>query len=218
MRARSVAAERGSARSWPGRLAGALLMAVIVLAHPGLVAAAPTSSASVGATAAGTAGAWPETTLEIPRIGVNRPVSEGHGASVLARGPGHTPGTGLPGQPGNVVIPGHRTLSPRPFHDIDKLQPGDEMILTTPAGRFVYRMTSSTIVAPEGIWVTAPTPEPTITIYACHPKGSDRQRYVVFGQLVPAPAPAPAPAPPPPPPPPKTVLGFCLAILGCKGQ
>lgn len=202
MGAPGVTAVRESARPRRGRLAGALLMAVVVLAHPGL--------AVVGAAGAETAATWPQTTLEIPRIGVNSPVFEGDSESVLSRGPGHTPGTGLPGQPGNVVIPGHRTLSPRPFHDIDKLQPGDEMILTTPSGRYVYRMTSSTIVAPEGVWITAPTPDATITIYACHPKGSDRQRYVVFGRLV-----AEPPPPPPPPPPRRPLLDLCLPIFGC---
>jgi LPXTG-site transpeptidase (sortase) family protein len=172
-----------------------LLPVVVVLAyHPGAAA-----GASV------TAGAWPQTTLEIPRIGVSSQVFEGDDPGVLARGLGHTPGTGLPGEAGNVVIPGHRTLDPHLFGDIDLLQPGDEMILTTPSGRFVYQVTGHMIVAPEDVWITAPTPAPTITIYACHPKGSERQRYVVMGRLVRAPAPRPPPAPPRP-------EGMCVVV------
>ena len=131
-------------------------------------------------------------TIEIPRIGVVARVHEGQSSAVLARGPGHKPGSAMPGERGNVVIPGHRTVGPRPFENIDQLQPGDRIVLVADGGRFVYEVTGSTVVAAEDGGVAEPTPDATVTIYACHPKGSDRQRYVVFGRLTGAPT-APAP-------------------------
>jgi|SRR5581483_57103 len=133
-------------------------------------------------------------TIQIPRIGLVANVHEGESLAVLARGPGHHPGSALPGQVGNVVIPGHRTVSPHPFYDIDKIQQGDQIVLADGDGRFVYQVTGTTIVSPEDTWIEAPTNTPTITLYACHPKGSDAQRYVVFGSLV-----APSSGSPPPP-------------------
>jgi LPXTG-site transpeptidase (sortase) family protein len=100
----------------------------------------------------------------------------------------------MPGENGNVVIPGHRTVSPHPFHNIDQLRPGDAIVLVADNGRSVYQVTGSTIVAAEDGNVAEPTPDPVVTIYACHPKGSDAQRYVVFGRLVSSPADPPAPA------------------------
>ena len=46
-------------------------------------------------------------------------------------GPGHWPGTALPGQLGNAVVAGHRTSHNRDFRNIDQLVPGDEIILST---------------------------------------------------------------------------------------
>jgi len=129
-------------------------------------------------------------TIEIPKLGLNAKVHEGQSAAVLARGPGHLPGSALPGETGNVVVPGHRTVGPHPFLDIDQLRQGDDIILTDSDGRFVYEMTGSAIVSHDDIEVTDPTPNPTATIYACHPKGSDRQRYVVFAKLVSPPLPS----------------------------
>ncbi|MBV9411032.1 MAG: class E sortase, partial [Acidimicrobiia bacterium] len=112
-------------------------------------------------------------TIQIPRIGLTTNVHEGETLAVLARGPGHHPGSALPGQVGNVVIPGHRTVSPHPFYDIDKIQQGDQIVLGDGDGQFVYQVTGTTIVSPEDTWIEAPTSNPTITLYACHPKGSD---------------------------------------------
>jgi sortase A len=133
-------------------------------------------------------------TIQIPRIGLVANVHDGESLAVLARGPGHHPGSALPGQVGNVVVPGHRTVSPHPFLNIDQIQQGDQIVLADGDGRFVYEVTSTTIVSPDDTSIEDPTTIPTLTLYACHPKGSDAQRYVVFGRLV-----APANNPPPPP-------------------
>jgi len=158
-------------------------------------------------------------TIDVPRLGLVAGVHEGQSLAVLGRGPGHLPGSALPGEVGNVVIPGHRTVAPHPFLDIDRLQNGDEIVLSAADQRFVYTVTGTAVVSPDDTSVTDPTSTPMLTLYACHPKGSDRQRYVVFARLATSngnspPAP-PAPQPDGPsrdaaPPPPSCGLVPCL--------
>ena len=88
--------------------------------------------------------------IEIPRIGVDWIVVEGVDVADLRKGPGHYPGTALPGVRGNVAIAGHRTTYGAPFQDINELDPGDEIILTTVTGRYVYRVTGTTDREPVG--------------------------------------------------------------------
>lgn len=138
----------------------------------------------------------PITQLTIPKIGVDTIVVEGTSPSALKAGAGHYPNTPLPGNKGNVAIAGHRTTYGRPFHKIDRLQPGDRVILTTPVGRFTYE-----VVRPP--WTTDPYDwsvidqgsEPILTLTSCHPLGSARERLIVRAHLVdtePAPASAEA--------------------------
>lgn len=118
-------------------------------------------------------------TIEIPRIGLNEPFREGISLVTIDKGPSHWPGTALPGEVGNVVIAGHRVSHSRPFRYLDALVPGDEVIFTVGGVRHTYVMTASQIVTPEQTEIVAQTPERTATLFACHPPGSARYRYVV---------------------------------------
>ncbi len=117
--------------------------------------------------------------IEIPKIGVVKSLFEGITLTTLDLGPGHWPGTAMPGQLGNVVIAGHRVSHDKPFRHLDQLVAGDDVILTTAAGRFVYKVTGTEIVGPEALWIVDQTPDYTATLFACHPPGSTRQRIVV---------------------------------------
>ena len=139
--------------------------------------------------------------VEIPKIGVSQAMFEGVGLDVLANGPGHWPGTAMPGDAGNAVVAGHRVTHTHPFLDIDQRSPGDQVIFTTAAGRFVYAVTETFIVTPDATWIANPTPDPTITLFACHPKHEKTHRIVVTGHLISAQRTAPPPPPPPPPAP-----------------
>ena len=85
-------------------------------------------------------------TIEIPKIGVVKSMFEGITLTTLDHGPGHWPGTAMPGQLGNVVIAGHRVSHDKPFRHLDQLGSGDDVILTTADGRFVYKVTGTEIV------------------------------------------------------------------------
>jgi sortase A len=122
-------------------------------------------------------------TIEIPKIGVQRSLWEGVTLTTLDRGPGHWPGTAMPGQVGNVVVGGHRVSHDHPFRHIDELVPGDEIVMTSMGIRNVYTVTGSQVVTPEDIWVIDQSPAKTATLFACHPPGSVSLRYVVFATL-----------------------------------
>ncbi len=123
--------------------------------------------------------------LEIPRIGTDWIVVAGVEKSDLKKGPGHYPDTPLPGQLGNAAIAGHRTTYGSPFYSVEQLQPGDEIITTTPAGRFVYIVTGQQIVSPSDYQVVATT-DPTmatLTLTSCHPRWTARERIVITSEL-----------------------------------
>jgi LPXTG-site transpeptidase (sortase) family protein len=122
--------------------------------------------------------------IEIPKIGLVHPIFEGFDESQIHWGPGHWPGSALPGQPGNTVFAGHRVTHTRPFLDIDLLAPGDQITFRTNEGTAVYAVTEHLIVTPDATWIAQPTPEASVTLFACHPKRSAKQRYVVRGKLI----------------------------------
>ena len=121
--------------------------------------------------------------IEIPRVGLDSSLFEGISLNTLDKGPGHWPGTAMPGGMGNVVIGGHRTSKARPFRHLEQLVPGDEVIFTTDAGRFVYDVVRTEIVTPDSMWIINQTDAYTATLFACHPVGSTKQRIVVFLEL-----------------------------------
>jgi sortase A len=122
--------------------------------------------------------------LRVPRLGLEAVVFEGIATSTLAKGPGHMPGTPLPGQPGNAVISGHRTTYGRPFHDFDLLAAGDRVEVETGIGMHVYEIRESFIVAPKDVWVTDSRPGAWLTLTTCNPKYSARERLIITAELV----------------------------------
>jgi sortase A len=121
--------------------------------------------------------------LLIPAIGVDMAMYEGIRMSTLDKGPGHWPGSALPGQIGNLVVGGHRTSKHKVFRNIDDLVAGDQIIFQDATGEYVYLVNRVEVVQPTDVWIINPTDTPTATLFACHPPGSTRQRIVVFADL-----------------------------------
>lgn len=119
--------------------------------------------------------------IRIPRIGLVHPIYEGVSLTVVDHGPGHWPGSAMPGQLGNTVFAGHRVTHSHPFRRFDELAAGDEVIFVTADGEFHYKVTGTEIVGPRDTWIVNPTPDATMTLFACHPPGSAKQRIVIRG-------------------------------------
>ncbi len=122
--------------------------------------------------------------IVIPAIGVDRYVVQGVAEADLQMGPGHYPGTPLPGQRGNVGIAGHRTTFGAPFFELNALRPGDFVYLTdTSRTTWVYRVQRQWVVAPTDIGVLAPTPGSELTLTTCNPRFEATSRLVVRAAL-----------------------------------
>jgi sortase A len=121
--------------------------------------------------------------IAIPRIGVTAVFVEGTAGPDLRGGPGHYPGTPLPGESGTIGIAGHRTTYGAWFRKIDKLRKDDSITLTMPYGRFTYRVERTRIVPPTAVWVTQRVSYDRLVLSACHPLYSAARRIVVFARL-----------------------------------
>jgi sortase A len=122
--------------------------------------------------------------IRIPVASVDWTVVEGVGTADLRRGAGHMPGTALPGQPGNAVISGHRTTYGAPFHNLDRLAPGDLITVTTITGTHAYQVVEARVVRPAEMWVTEQWQGSWLTLTTCHPRFSSRERLVIFARLI----------------------------------
>lgn len=131
--------------------------------------------------------------LHVPSLPGVEPwiVVEGVGVEDLKQGPGHMPGTALPGQLGNVVLSGHRTTYGAPFNRWDELRAGDEVVLETREAWFTYTMTGAQVVEPDAVEVALPVPGqpgsvPTaalLTMTTCEPEYSAAQRLILRAEL-----------------------------------
>jgi sortase A len=122
--------------------------------------------------------------IRVPKLRLDAVVFEGVTRDTLTQGPGHMPGTPLPGQPGNAVISGHRTTYGRPFFDFDLLEPGDRIEVETSIGIHVYEVRESLIVAPTDVWVTDDKAGGWLTLTTCNPKFSARERLIISAEMI----------------------------------
>lgn len=122
--------------------------------------------------------------LVIPALLLSQTIYKGVTLPTLDKGVGYWPGTAMPGHVGNVVLGGHRVSKKKPFRNIDLLVPGDEIYLTTAEGRFVYAVTGTQIVEPTETWIIDQGETATLTLFACHPPHSTKQRIVVFADYL----------------------------------
>jgi sortase A len=141
--------------------------------------------------------------LRIPRLGHKYVfvVVQGTSTADLIKGPGHYPGTAMPGRVGNFAVAGHRTTYLHPFYNINKLKVGDPIVLETRTTWFTYTVENipktqakhQEIVSPTDVAVAYPVPDqpnaaaaPTqhvLTFTSCNPRYSAAQRIVIHALL-----------------------------------
>ncbi|MEJ5241238.1 MAG: class D sortase [Anaerolineales bacterium] len=123
--------------------------------------------------------------IQIPAIGVDAPVVQGDGWEQLRKGVGQHIPSANPGENGNVVLSAHNDVYGEIFRDLDRLQPGDQVILYTQQRSYVYIVERTLIVEPTAVEVMASTGAPTVTLISCYPYLVDTHRIVVFARLQP---------------------------------
>ncbi|NBV89789.1 MAG: sortase [Actinobacteria bacterium] len=82
----------------------------------------------------------PVALIQIPKLNLTQVVVEGSTSNFTQSGPGHVPGTVLPGQAGESVIIGRRTSFGAPFFKIGDLKNGDVIKVTTVEGPSIYKV------------------------------------------------------------------------------
>ena len=121
--------------------------------------------------------------IGIPSIGVDAPVIQGDDWEALKTGVGLNASSGIPGKSGNVILSGHNDIFGQVFRELDKLEPGDEIMLLTEKNAYTYIVTGTQIVQPSQIEVMRQTEESTLTLISCYPYLVDTQRIVVSALL-----------------------------------
>jgi sortase A len=126
--------------------------------------------------------------LRIPSAQIDVVVFGGADAAILEKGPGHVPGTALPGvdgPPNNCVLTGHRDSH---FRHLGWLKPGHQILLETPTGQWSYRIVRREIVKPDAVSVLAPSEKARLTLITCYPfnfVGPAPQRLVLIAEPMP---------------------------------
>lgn len=117
--------------------------------------------------------------VELPRVGLSAIAREGVDARTLRSAVGHVPETALPGEPGNVAFAAHRDTY---FRELKHVRKGDQVVVTTPDGRYEYVVRETRIVPPSDMSVLGHTEERTLTLITCYPFdyiGSAPSRFIV---------------------------------------
>jgi sortase A len=122
--------------------------------------------------------------LEAPSVKLSTVVLEGSDDGTLSRGSGHIEDTPFPGQPGNVGIAGHRDTT---FRALRNIHIGDALEFKTADRLYRYRISKTSIVGPDDVYVLDPTPQPALTLVTCYPfefVGHAPRRFIVRADLI----------------------------------
>ena len=122
--------------------------------------------------------------LYIPKLDRSLPIIHGTDEDELAKGVGHYADSVLPGEKDNSVLSGHRDTV---FRRLGEVGEGDQLIATTTAGTFTFRVKKVRIVSSDDRTVIVPKAKPTLTVTTCYPFnfiGSAPERYVLEAELV----------------------------------
>jgi LPXTG-site transpeptidase (sortase) family protein len=115
----------------------------------------------VGALALGVAPAQ-AALITIPAIHVRDHVTMNVNA-----GPAWWPITGRPGGGDTIAIAGHRTTHSRPFHDLDKLRPGDRIYVRYGGHAHAYVMTSRRVISGNNLHIADGVGHERLLLTAC---------------------------------------------------
>ncbi len=124
--------------------------------------------------------------LWIPRMELELPIYMGATHEYLAKGIGLLGNTSIPlgDNNTNTVLAGHRGWKGIPmFRNIQSIQLGDKIQITTPWDTFVYRVTELKIVPKNDSSVLyIQEGREIITLLTCHPYTRNEQRYIVIAE------------------------------------
>ena len=125
----------------------------------------------------------PVARLVIPHIDLDEIVLEGIDVDDLNAGPGHLPGSVLPGERGNSIVSAHRD---RHFTHFDALTVGDTVVTESRVGRTTWVIVSQRVVDKNDPALFR-TSDATLTLTTCWPikyVGSAPSRLIVTAKPI----------------------------------
>jgi sortase A len=125
----------------------------------------------------------PVARLLIPKIALDDIVLEGVDGDQLNAGPGHLPGSALPGDLGNAVVSAHRD---RHFSHFDRLSVGDTIVTETTASRTTWIISKRRIIDKDDPALFR-TSDATLTLTTCWPVrylGTAPERLILTAKVV----------------------------------
>lgn len=123
--------------------------------------------------------------IQIPAIDVDSPIVQGmYDWEQLKKGVAQKIGSAGPGQSGNMILAGHNDIYGEVFRDLDRLSPGDQIIVSTQRQTYTYMVRDTKIVEPTDVSVMEPTEYASTTLISCYPYRVNTQRIIIFADLV----------------------------------
>ncbi len=127
---------------------------------------------------------WPVARLRVPALGVNQLVLAGDSGNALAFGPGHANASASPGDPGMVVISGHRDTH---FRFLEGLVVGDVVQLELAGGgRRSFRVSGIRVVDSRVESLRGASQGEMLVLVTCYPfdalVAGGPLRYVVIAE------------------------------------
>ena len=124
--------------------------------------------------------------ISIPAMEVELPLYLGADSENMKKGAAILGETSMPlgGENTNVVVAAHRGYQGTPmFRQIEVLQTGDKIEITTPFEVLTYQVTETKIVLPNEIGqILIEEGKDKITLLTCHPYTRNTHRYLVYGE------------------------------------
>jgi len=128
--------------------------------------------------------------IRIPAINVDQAVVSGDDWEALKQGVGQQLGSANPGQRGNMVLAGHNDIYGEVFRYLDRLKPGDEIVVNTRTKEYTYVVQTQQdnkgylVVHPTDVWVTESRGDSyLLTLVSCYPYRVDDRRIIIFATL-----------------------------------
>lgn len=125
-------------------------------------------------------------TIEIEKMEVKLPLYLGATAENMKKGGGILGETSMPvgGENTNVVIAAHRGYQGIPmFREIEKLEIGDKVKITTVFETLFYEVTECKVILPDQISeILIQDGADMVTLLTCHPYTQNTHRYLVFAK------------------------------------
>jgi sortase A len=126
--------------------------------------------------------------VTVPRVGVDVLVFHDADEATLKRGAGHLASTSLPvgGASTHAVIADHANARGRSaFAKLNKVEPGDVIVVDVAGEKLQYSIDLITVVDPENVGEFAISPDADlITLVTCTPIGVNSHRLLVRGSRV----------------------------------